>query len=291
MAETPVFDLAVADRRIAEAHVALRGVSVVRGGLPLYADEHPVLSAAWHARLAADPAGALAAVIDHTLLKPDAGPEAVTALCAEAERAGFASVCVNGAFVEIARRTIDLYAVPDHRRPVKVCAVVGFPLGAMGTAAKAFETAECVRAGADEIDMVLPVGLLKARLYKLVAADIAAVVQAAGRTPVKVILETALLTDDEKVRACMLAERAGAAFVKTSTGFAAGGAAAADVALMRRTVGDRLGVKASGGVRDRAGALAMIAAGANRLGCSSSLAIVAPAAAGTNVDATPRGEY
>jgi deoxyribose-phosphate aldolase len=209
----------------------------------------------------------LAPYIDHTLLKPEARAEDVVRLAEEARQYGFATVCVNSAHVATAARVLaGATAVP--------IAVVGFPLGASLPAAKAFEAREAIRAGAREIDMVLNVGALKAHDYARVHQDIAAVVDASRPVPVKVILETALLTDEEKVLACALAKAAGAAFVKTSTGFGPGGATAEDVALMRRVVGEDVGVKASGGIRSAEDALKMLRAGANRLGASASVAIV-----------------
>jgi deoxyribose-phosphate aldolase len=209
----------------------------------------------------------LAPYIDHTLLKPDARAEDVVRVAEEARQHGFATVCVNSAHVATAARVLaGATAVP--------IAVVGFPLGASLPAAKAFEAREAIRAGAREIDMVLNVGALKAHDYALVHQDIAAVVEASRPLPVKVILETALLTDEEKVLACALAKAAGAAFVKTSTGFGPGGATAEDVALMRRVVGEDVGVKASGGVRSAEDAMKMLRAGANRLGASASVAII-----------------
>lgn len=209
----------------------------------------------------------LARIIDHTLLRPDATKDDLRKLCTEAAAWHFFSVCVNSVNVPFARTQL-------HGSTVAVCAVVGFPLGAMSPNAKAFETTEAIRAGADEIDMVMNVGAMKSRDYALVMDDIARVVGAAGDKVVKVILETGMLTRDEKLIACALSKAAGASFVKTSTGFAQGGATAEDIALMRATVGDELGVKASGGVRSAADADAMVAAGANRLGASSSVAIV-----------------
>ncbi|HEY2028213.1 MAG TPA: deoxyribose-phosphate aldolase [Myxococcales bacterium] len=204
----------------------------------------------------------LAPYLDHTLLKPDATPEQVERLCDEARVHGFAGVCVNGVHVERAVRLL----------PGKVFAVVGFPLGAMTSRAKAWEARELVAAGASEIDMVLPVGLLKAGVLAAVERDIRGVVEA--NAPVKVILETCLLTRAEKIAACRIAQEAGAAFVKTSTGFGPGGATVEDVALLRETVGSRMGVKASGGIRTASDALRMIEAGASRLGTSASVAIV-----------------
>ena len=209
----------------------------------------------------------IAQFIDHTLLKPEATREEVLKLCEEAKQYGFATVCVNSINVGTAARAL-------HGSSVIAIAVVGFPLGAGLTSAKAFETREAVRCGAKEIDTVINIGALKAKDYALVQHDIEAVVQAAKPWPVKVILETSQLKDEEKVIACALSKAAGAAFVKTSTGFAQGGATAEDVALMRRIVGDDVGVKASGGVRSTEDAMKMIAAGANRIGASASIAIV-----------------
>ena len=212
----------------------------------------------------------VAGYIDHTLLKADATRDDVVKLCEEARRYNFATVCVNGSNVGLAARLLA-------GSPVKAIAVVGFPLGAMTSGAKAFETREAVRQGAAEIDMVINIGALKSRDYRAVQEDIAAVVQAAKPAPVKVILETSQLTDEEKVIACVLSKSAGAAFVKTSTGFGGGGATVADISLMRRVVGAEMGVKASGGVRSLDDAKKLIAAGADRLGASASVAIVSGA--------------
>ncbi|MGE5554109.1 MAG: deoxyribose-phosphate aldolase [Betaproteobacteria bacterium] len=209
----------------------------------------------------------LAKLIDHTLLKPDATPEAIARLCGEAAEYGFASVCVNPGNVALAAALL-------RGSEVKVCTVIGFPLGATTPLAKAFEARDAVANGADELDMVLNVGALKAGDEALVARDIRAVVEAAGGRLVKVILETGLLTEEEKVRACLLAKEAGAGFVKTSTGFGPGGATVEDVRLMRQAVGPDFGVKASGGIRDRVTAERMVAAGATRLGTSSGVAII-----------------
>jgi deoxyribose-phosphate aldolase len=210
----------------------------------------------------------LAGMIDHTLLKPEATPAQIEQLCTEAVEHGFATVCVNGAWVQLAAGLVA-------GTGVGVAAVAGFPLGAGSSAAKACEAADEVRAGATEVDMVINVGALKAGDYSLVEVDMTEVVRSAGQDAiVKVILETALLTDDEKVRACELAVAAGAAFVKTSTGFGPGGATVEDVALLRRTVGPDVGVKAAGGIRTRERAEAMVRAGASRLGASSSIQIV-----------------
>jgi deoxyribose-phosphate aldolase len=210
----------------------------------------------------------LAALIDHTLLKPEATEEEVVKLCAEAREYHFCSVCVNTSWVSRCR---DLL----RGSGVKVCCVVGFPLGAMDSRSKAYETREAIANGADEIDMVVNIGALKSKDYAAVEKDIRSVVQAARTKVTKVILETGLLTDEEKVIACQLAKKANATFVKTSTGFVKGSIATAeDIALMRRTVGPRMGVKASGGVRSLADAQKMIAAGATRIGASSGVAIV-----------------
>lgn len=210
----------------------------------------------------------LAAMIDHTALKPETTPQDVERLCEEAAYYGFASVCVNPCYVPLAARLLA-------GTSVAVCSVVGFPLGASRSSIKARESEAAVADGAHEIDMVLNVGMLKSRHFDYVEADILYVVESVGEGIItKVILETALLTDEEKVAGCMLARRAGASFVKTSTGFSKGGATVADVALMRRVVGDSMGVKAAGGIRTAADARAMIAAGANRIGASSSVAIV-----------------
>jgi len=210
----------------------------------------------------------LAKMIDHTLLKPEATLAEVEKLCQEARQYGFWSVCVNTCWVSRCRELL-------RGSGVKVCCVVGFPLGAMDSRSKAYETREAITNGADEVDMVLNIGALKSKDYETVEKDIRAVVQAARTKTSKVILETGLLTDEEKVIACELCKKAGATFVKTSTGFVKGSAATAeDIALMRRTVGPRMGVKASGGVRSLADAQKMIANGATRLGTSSGVAIV-----------------
>ncbi len=218
----------------------------------------------------------MAKFIDHTLLKAQATEAEVRKLCAEAKEHLFASVCVNTYWVKLCAELL-------RGTGVKVCTVVGFPLGAMAVAAKAAETLAAVQDGAEEIDMVINVGALKSGDLDTVLKDIAGVVQAAQGRIVKVILETSLLTDKEKVTACELSKQAGAHFVKTSTGFSTGGATIADIALMRRVVGPGMGVKASGGVRDREGAEDMIRAGANRIGASASISIVQgkPAAAGS----------
>ena len=209
----------------------------------------------------------LAPIIDHTLLKPDATREELTRLCEEARKYGFATVCVNPSNVRLCSALLEGSGVA----PI---AVVGFPLGAMTPNAKAYEAREAVRNGACEIDMVINVGALKSRDYALVLDDIAAVVAASAPRSVKVILETAMLDHDQKVIACALAKIAGAAFVKTSTGFGPGGATAEDIALMRAVVGPEMGVKASGGVRTAEDVRQMVEAGATRVGASASVAIV-----------------
>jgi deoxyribose-phosphate aldolase len=211
----------------------------------------------------------ISGLIDHTILKPDATGEDVRRVCSEALRYRFASVCVNPYWVR-------LVATELAASPVKVCSVVGFPLGANSTVIKAAEAELAIRDGAQEIDMVLNLGELKAGNDAAVLADIRGVAEVAhrGGAIVKVILETALLSDAQKVRACELAKQAGADFVKTSTGFGPGGATVADVALMRRTVGPDLGVKASGGIRTLDELRAMVEAGATRIGASASVRIV-----------------
>jgi deoxyribose-phosphate aldolase len=209
----------------------------------------------------------LAAFIDHTLLKPDATAAQIEKLCAEAREHKFFSVCVNGSWVAAARHFLD-------GSDVKVASVIGFPLGAMSTDAKRFETEAAIDDGAHEIDVVLNVARLKDGDDKYVLRELTDVAEAADERTVKVILETCLLTDAEKVRACKLVVESGAHFVKTSTGFSTGGATVADVKLLRETVGPKFGVKASGGIRDAKTALAMIDAGATRLGTSASVAIV-----------------
>ena len=209
----------------------------------------------------------IAPYIDHTLLKPDATKDEVVKVAEEAKKHGFATVCVNSTNVgTVARVLAGSKVVP--------IAVVGFPLGAALPSAKAFEAREAIRCGAREIDTVINIGALKARDYALVLKDIAMVVDASKPYPVKVILETSQLSQEEKIAGCVLSKAAGAAFVKTSTGFGGGGATAEDVALMRKVVGDDVGVKASGGVRSTEDALKMIQAGANRIGASASVAII-----------------
>ena len=209
----------------------------------------------------------LAAKIDHTLLKADATRADILRVCEEAKTYHTASVCVNAFWVPVVAKALA-------GSGVKTCCVVGFPLGAMSSAAKAFEAREAVAAGAQEVDMVLNVGLARGGEWDAVEADIAAVVQAAGQATVKVILETCLLTDAQKRRACEAAKAAGAGVVKTSTGFSTGGATEADVRLMREAVGPEMGVKASGGIRTREDAERMLAAGASRIGASATGKIV-----------------
>ena len=212
----------------------------------------------------------IASMIDHTLLKPEATPAQVEKLCAEAAEYHFASVCVNPVYIPLAARLLK-------DTGVKVCCVVGFPLGAIAPEQKAAEAASCAAMGAEELDMVIHVGAAKAGDWALVQRDIEGVVKAAAGHTVKVIIETCLLTDEEKAKACEAAKAAGAHFVKTSTGFSTGGATTHDIALMRKTVGPEMGVKASGGIRDYATAMAMIEAGANRIGASAGIEIVAAA--------------
>ncbi|MDR0897114.1 MAG: deoxyribose-phosphate aldolase [Oscillospiraceae bacterium] len=210
----------------------------------------------------------LAQYIDHTLLAANATEAAVLALCDEARAHGFASVCVNPRFVRAAAERLQ-------GATTAVCTVIGFPLGANDSQTKAFETRLAIEQGALEVDMVIPIGAAKAGDWDYVESDIRAVVEAAkGRALVKVIIETCLLTDDEKRKACQIAQKAGADYVKTSTGFSTGGATAEDIALMKQTVGEGTGVKASGGVRSFADAIAMLNAGASRLGTSAGVKIV-----------------
>lgn len=209
----------------------------------------------------------LAKHIDHTLLKPDATEEELVKLCAEAKEYHFFSVCINPSNIEKAK---ELLKGTD----TKVCTVVGFPLGQMTTEAKSFETKEAVFLGAEEVDMVINIGKLKDQDYDYVLEDIRAVVLSAGGVLTKVIIETCLLTDEEKVKACELAKAAGADFVKTSTGFSKAGATKEDIKLMRDTVGPDMGVKASGGIRSLSDAKVMIENGATRLGLSASVSIV-----------------
>ncbi|HWJ76814.1 MAG TPA: deoxyribose-phosphate aldolase [Niallia sp.] len=210
----------------------------------------------------------IAKMIDHTLLKPDAKKDQIVTLCEEAKKYNFASVCVNPTWVKLAS---ELLAGTD----VKVCTVIGFPLGATTSNTKAFETEDAIKNGATEVDMVINIGALKDKNYDLVREDIKAVVEAAkGKALTKVIIETCLLTNEEKETACKLAVEAGTDFVKTSTGFSTGGATVEDIALMRKTVGPDIGVKASGGVRSSEDTSKMVEAGATRIGASSGVAIV-----------------
>lgn len=211
----------------------------------------------------------IAGMIDHTLLKPEATTAEIENLCLEAKKYNFASVCVNPSYVQLCAKLLA-------GSKVKVCTVIGFPLGATTTAVKRAEALEAIANGATEIDMVINIGKLKSRDYEYIFNDIQQVVLAGKnqRVLTKVILETALLTDEEKITACLVAKQAGADFVKTSTGFSKGGATVGDVALMRYVVGSTLGVKASGGIRSKADAEAMIAVGADRIGASASVKIV-----------------
>lgn len=210
----------------------------------------------------------LAKYIDHTQLKPDTTTEKIDQIIAEAEKYEFASVCVNPHWVAHCYDKLK-------DTTVKVCTVIGFPLGATATKTKVYETKQAIKDGATEVDMVINIGELKSNHDDIVKQDIAAVVQAAGHDALtKVIIETALLTEDEKVRACRLAKEANADFVKTATGFSGGGATVDDIQLMRQTVGPEMGVKASGGVRDLASTKAMIEAGATRIGASAGIDIV-----------------
>lgn len=206
-------------------------------------------------------------LFDHTILKADATRKDVKRVCDEAMAYSFCSVCVNSYYVPYVANLL-------HGSDVKICSVVGFPLGAMSTRAKALEAKIAVMDGADEIDMVINVGALKDRDYSVVLEDIKAVKEACGERILKVIIETCLLTDDEKVKACELAKEAGADFVKTSTGFSSAGANVEDVRLMRETVGPDMGVKASGGIHDKEFAKELVDAGANRLGTSATIEIV-----------------
>ncbi|MFP7493588.1 deoxyribose-phosphate aldolase [Terribacillus saccharophilus] len=210
----------------------------------------------------------IAAYIDHTLLKPDATKEQIDVIVKEAAEHKFASVCVNPYWVSHCAEQLK-------GTDVKVCTVIGFPLGASTSAVKALETKDAIEKGAGEIDMVINIGALKSGDLATVEADIRAVVEAAAGVLTKVIIETSLLTEEEKVTACELAVKAGADFVKTSTGFSGGGATVEDIKLMRDTVGPDIGVKASGGVRDREATLAMIEAGATRIGASAGVQIIA----------------
>jgi deoxyribose-phosphate aldolase len=210
----------------------------------------------------------IASMIDHTILKPETTKNQIIKICKEAKEYKFKSVCVNSCYTELAAKELK-------DSGVLVCTVVGFPLGAMDTKAKAFETARAIELGANEIDMVINVGSLKDKDYDFVKNDIKEIVDTArGKAIVKVILETCLLTEEEKIKACELSQEAGADFVKTSTGFSTGGATPEDIALMRKVVGPNMGVKASGSVRTTEDAINVINAGANRVGASASVAII-----------------
>jgi deoxyribose-phosphate aldolase len=218
--------------------------------------------------------------IDHTLLRANATEAEITKLCKDAIAHGFAAVCINPAYVPLAAGMLK-------GTPVKVCTVIGFPLGSMTSEAKGFETRDAAAHGADEIDMVINIGKLKSGDYQYVLDDIRAVIAAAQGRTVKVIIEAASLTDEEKMTACILAKAAGADYVKTSTGFGPGGATVADVALMRRVVGPQMGIKAAGGIRTCEDARALLAAGATRIGTSASIAIVKENAEPSLHDLTP----
>lgn len=210
--------------------------------------------------------------IDHTLLKAEATTEQVKKICEEAKQYRFASVCINPYYTSLVSKELK-------GTDIKTCVVIGFPLGANTKEVKAFETKQAIENGAQEVDMVINVGALKEKNYEAVREDMEAVVKAADKKAlVKVIIETCLLSDEEKVKACEIAKAAGADFVKTSTGFSTSGANSHDVALMRKTVGEGMGVKASGGIRDYDKAMEMVKAGANRLGVSASIAIVTSSA-------------
>lgn len=209
----------------------------------------------------------IAKMVDHTILKADATSETIRRYCAEAKEYGFASVCVNTCHVPLVAQELK-------GSGVAVCCVVGFPLGAMLTSAKAFEASEAVKAGADEVDMVMNIGAMKDKNYNMVRDDIKAVVEASQGKAVKVILENCLLTKEEIKMACEISVEAGAHFVKTSTGFSTGGAVTEDVALMKQTVGDRAKVKASGGIRTPEEAQDMIKAGADRIGAGNGIALL-----------------
>jgi deoxyribose-phosphate aldolase len=225
------------------------------------------------------PEAKIAAMIDHTLLKPDVTPDQIAQLCYEARKYGFASVCVNPSHVKLCAELLK-------NSDVKVCTVIGFPLGATSPDVKAYEAGDAIDDGATEIDMVINIGALKVRDYDLVAKDIAGVVRVghARGALVKVILETALLSREEKIAACLISKEAGADFVKTSTGFGGGGATVEDVTLMREVVGPEMGVKASGGVGDFSDAQKMVAAGATRIGASAGVKILQGASAGSKTE-------
>jgi deoxyribose-phosphate aldolase len=215
----------------------------------------------------------MARMIDHTLLKADASQDQIAQLCYEATKYGFAAVCVNPSYVKLCSQLL-------HGTPVHVCTVVGFPLGATPPEVKAYEAQQAIDDGATEIDMVINIGALKSKDYALVERDIATVARTchAGRALLKVIIEAALLTDEEKVIACQLSKVAGADYVKTSTGFGPGGATAHDVALMRQVVGPEMGIKAAGGIKTYQDAQTMVAAGATRIGASAGVKILQEAA-------------
>lgn len=250
----PVYDDRIDDRRAAMVRIA----GERRDGLCLGPCSRGMLSRMQN----------LAASIDHTLLRPDALRADIERLCEEALQHRFASVCINGCWVEVARHCLE-------DSPVRVATVVGFPLGAMETDAKRYETEVAVDCGAQEIDMVLNVAWLKAGEDRRLWRELRDVVEAAQDRPVKVIIETCLLTDEEKRRVCPVIKEAGAKYVKTSTGFGKGGATEADVRLLRECVGPEFGVKAAGGIRDLATARILLEAGATRLGTSSGVKIVA----------------
>lgn len=210
----------------------------------------------------------LAGYIDHTLLKPESVQSQFEKLCDEAVKYKFMSVCVNSSWVPFVARKL-------RGSGIKICSVIGFPLGEMDSRSKAFEARSALESGADELDMVINIGALKSRNLKLVEEDIRAIKRACRRTTIlKVIIETGLLTEDEKILACEISKKVDADFVKTSTGFSGGGATVQDIVLMRRIVGSKMGVKASGGIKDYNSAIELINAGANRLGCGASVAIV-----------------
>lgn len=237
------------------------------------------------AGLGAQPANeSVGRLIDHTLLKPDATPDQIAQLCYEARRYGFASVCVNPTHVKLCAQLLQGSAV-------RVCTVIGFPLGATSPEVKSFEAQQAIDDGANEIDMVINIGALKAKDYDTVSGDVRAVVRAshAKDAIVKVIIEAALLTDEEKVAASLISKEAGADFVKTSTGFGPGGATVADVALMRRVVGPHMGVKAAGGIKSLEDARAMVSAGATRIGASAGVKIVHGEASAANGTPAPAG--
>ncbi len=214
-----------------------------------------------------DPRSKLAGMIDHTILKPEATEDDIRRVCEETVQYGFATACISACWVSFC-------ASLELAKPFVICTIVGFPLGGDHTLAKAAQAAQAVKDGADELDMVMNVGFLKSGKLDLVEEDIRTVVKAAGKIAVKVIIETCLLTDEEKVKACLIAQKAGAAFVKTSTGFNEAGANPEDVKLMRRVVGPDMGVKASGGIRTYEQAMELVEAGANRIGTSASVEIV-----------------